>query len=74
MQAWPGCDTQTESLQHRAFVVCKLACRGSLYFTSWPQFTNWQAKLVLQVGSRSTPEQARGFTHQSYADLPNLLR
>ena len=30
----PVCDTQTESPQHRVFVVCKLACLGSLYFTS----------------------------------------
>ena len=30
----PVCDTQTESPQHRTFVVCKLACLGSLYFTS----------------------------------------
>ena len=30
----PVCDTQTESPQHRTFVVNKLACLGSLYFTS----------------------------------------
>ena len=33
----------------------------------WHQFTDWQAKLVLQVGSQMTPEQARGL-------YPSVLR
>jgi hypothetical protein len=74
MQAWPSLSYTnwvTPSIAH--LWLTNWHASQACILQVWPQFTNWQAKLELyKLASSLYPSKPEVFTHQSYADLPNL--